>query len=301
MNRIHVKGNTWALEGKQLIGYYQVDEKSCILLDAGKENERADIENTLAEAGLSPVGLILSHMHYDHNENSRYFREKFGIPVAMPRGEAEICRNEATLKNHLFCFTPGLISQYPRLQNLICPVDRPIEMDETQIDFQGATFEILHTPGHSPDHCSIVTPDGVCYLGDAIMCGQDLARSQIPFVFGVALDLETKKAMRGYSYDRYIVPHYGILEELLPVLEENISLIERQAAYMGSLITKPTTFCDCYAVIMEALEQASVHPIWNLHMERYLRPYIEYLIDTGVLTLAAGNGAPTVAPRGWQE
>ena len=301
MNRIHVKGNTWVLEAKQLIPYYQVDEKSCVLLDAGKENERADIENTLAEAGLSPVGILLSHMHYDHNENSRYFKEKFGIPVAMPRGEAEICRNEATLKNHLFCFTPGLIAHYPRLQNLICPVDRPIEMDEDSIEFQGATFEILYTPGHSPDHCSIVTPDGVCYLGDAIMCGKDLARSQIPFVFGVALDLQTKRALRGISYDRYIVPHYGILEELSEVLEENISLVEQQTAYMGSLITEPMTYCDCYAAISQAMEQVGSHPIWNLHMERYLRPYIEYLVDTQVLKLVAGKGAPTVAPWGFPE
>ena len=32
-------------------------------------------------------------------------------------------------------------------------------------------------------------------------------------------------------------------------------------------------------------------------MERYIRPYAEYLIDTGALALIEQNGAPAVAPK----
>ena len=140
MERIHVKGNTYCLKGKQLIPYYVVEEGKCVLFDTGRGTERQAIEDALAEAGLTPVGMILTHMHYDHNENTRYFKERYGIPAAMPRGEAEIIRNEASLKNHLFCFTSGLIRETERLQNLLCPIDRPIEWEENRLDFAGTTF-----------------------------------------------------------------------------------------------------------------------------------------------------------------
>ena len=41
MKRIHVKGNTWVLEGPQLVGLYQIDESTCLLLDPGRGLHRA--------------------------------------------------------------------------------------------------------------------------------------------------------------------------------------------------------------------------------------------------------------------
>lgn len=39
------------------------------------------------------------------------------------------------------------------------------------------------------------------------------------------------------------------------------------------------------------------HPARGLHLERYIRPYLEYLVDRGDLTLIEQNGAPAVAPK----
>ena len=56
MKRIHVKGNTWVLEGPQLVGLYQIDESTCLLLDPGSTKLQGEIEAALAQAGLTPVG-----------------------------------------------------------------------------------------------------------------------------------------------------------------------------------------------------------------------------------------------------
>ena len=42
MKRIHVKGNTWVLEGPQLVGLYQIDESTCLLLDPGSTKLQGD-------------------------------------------------------------------------------------------------------------------------------------------------------------------------------------------------------------------------------------------------------------------
>ena len=51
MKRIHVKGNTWVLEGPQLVGLYQIDESTCLLLDPGSTKLQGEIEAALAQAG----------------------------------------------------------------------------------------------------------------------------------------------------------------------------------------------------------------------------------------------------------
>ena len=43
----------------------------------------------------------------------------------------------------------GMVRTIPRLQNLICPVDRVIAFGETAIDFCGVPLGILRTPGHA--------------------------------------------------------------------------------------------------------------------------------------------------------
>ena len=52
MKRIHVKGNTWVLEGPQLVGLYQIDESTCLLLDPGSTKLQGEIEAALAQAGI---------------------------------------------------------------------------------------------------------------------------------------------------------------------------------------------------------------------------------------------------------
>ena len=303
MEHVKVKGNTWYLLGRQLIPYYQVDDAHCILLDTGRVSERNDIVKTLEDLGLTPVGIILSHMHYDHHENTRFFKEKYGIPAAMPRGEAEICSTALALKNHLFCFSPGLISKTERLYNLICSIEYPIEREEKEISFQGANFGIQRSLGHSPDHICIITPDNVCYLGDALMYGEDLKRAEIPFFLDLAEAMRSQEELLTLRCDHYIAAHMGVLDasELEPVVRENIALIRRQAEMVASLIDRPMNMCECYEAINRKIGQEDEHPIWYLHMERYMRPYLDYLQDEGMVKLVKGKGSPTLAPLGWQE
>ena len=179
MKRIHVKGNTWVLEGPQLVGLYQIDESTCLLLDPGSTKLQGEIEAALAQAGLTPVGVLCTHMHYDHHETTRYFRETYGAQTCLPQLEADIVRSEESLKNHLFNFTMGMIRTIPRLQNLVCPVDRVIAFGETELVFCGVPLQVVRTPGHAPDHVCFITPDNVCFAGDVLMTDLDTLRQDI--------------------------------------------------------------------------------------------------------------------------
>ena len=56
-----------------------------------------------------------------------------------------------------------------------------------------------------------------------------------------------------------------------------------------------------YAAVVTAMDLPVGHPIRALHLERYIRPYLEYLIDRGDLALMDLDGAPAVAPKGWNH
>ena len=236
MKRTNVKGNTWILEGPQLVGLYQIDEKTCLLFDPGSTKLRPGIEAALQEAGLTPVGVVCTHMHYDHHETTRYFRETYGAQTCLPQLEADIVRCEQSLKNHLFNFTMGMVRTIPRLQNLICPVDRVIAFGETAIDFCGVKLGVLRTPGHSPDHICVITPDNVCFAGDALMTEDVLAEAMVPFVFDMADDLATKELLKDQPYDAWIFCHkgvrYGSVQDLA---QRNIDHIQNQLAACAAL------------------------------------------------------------------
>lgn len=51
-------GNTWYLEDWQLIPLYRTDETHCILLDTGLYSQRREIEDALAAAHLTPIGIL---------------------------------------------------------------------------------------------------------------------------------------------------------------------------------------------------------------------------------------------------
>ena len=163
------KGSTYVAQGRQLVPVYLLDEKDCVIREPGRVNEREGIGRMLAERGLSLRGVMVTHMHYDHHENTSYLKEKYGAICWMPRQDAELCRDRVALRNHLYTFSPDLLATERRLRDLICAVECPVLPEQTKVSFAGADFEIVHTPGHSPSHMSIVTPEGVCFVGEVLV------------------------------------------------------------------------------------------------------------------------------------
>ena len=105
MKLTQVKGNTYALEGRELIPLYKTDDTHCILLDTGLWHERALLDEALTEHHLTPVGIINSHIHPDHSANDRFLQEKYHLPVALPAGEAELCTDIESIRDY-FHLTP---------------------------------------------------------------------------------------------------------------------------------------------------------------------------------------------------
>jgi glyoxylase-like metal-dependent hydrolase (beta-lactamase superfamily II) len=292
-----ISGNTWCLVGYQMIPLYLTDSKHCIMMDTGTEDMRGDILRALEEADLTPIGLLCTHTHYDHFGNANFFSQHFHCPVALPLGEAEICRTFASVKSHLAVFSAGQIMDDPKMASIPCLVDHVIRPEENDTMFRGVRFRVLHTPGHALDHVSYITPDGVCYGGDALLCGHSLTVSKLPYAFNFRQSLESIEKFRTLDASKMILAHKGVVDAPFDqLLDDNIRVMREQLQWVGGLIDHQMTVEEIYTAVRQAMGIQVNTPEKALNLERFLRPYLECLIDDGTHRQSIRDGALCYEP-----
>lgn len=290
----HVLGNTWVIEGNGLMGLYRLDDSRCILLDSGEITERDDLARLLDDHGLTPVGTICSHIHPDHTINNVWLKERYGTRVAIPCGEANIARAPKGMKAFFFSASPGALAQ--DFRDIESPMDDLIPWEDGDFSFCGVTFRILHTPGHSIDHISIVTPDRVCYAGDAVICGDFMLKSKLPYHIYLETSLHSGEKLKGTDCDFYIIPHRGVRTDIDMVVDEAAAHLLQKAEEILSLITRPMTFSEIWFAVNEQFSLLSSRPVRAALMERNLRSFVDFLVDKGRLKWYAERGMLYYAP-----
>ncbi len=284
----HVLGNTWVFKSWELIPFYKVDESHCILLDTGLNDQREDLEESLQREGLTPVGVICSHAHIDHMGNVAYLKEKYGTKLAMSLGEAGHQMSYLGLNITNYLMSPEDVVASPPLHGTPCLADRIILPTEDHITFCGAAFDIIHTPGHTVDHICTRTPDNVLYLGDAMMTGRTLHHSKFPYAFCVKDYLDSMRKMRTEPAEKFIVAHFGIYDEILPLVDMEARFFAERMVDLLDLIEGPTTpakmaadICRRYKIDAGDLRNLSYFASSSLSYINYLRGlgYLEAYIE----------------------
>ncbi len=284
-----VKGNTYVLEGEELIPLYRVGEDKCVLLDTGLLVERQELEDSLLENGLTPIGVLSSHAHVDHCANNGYLQEKYHIPVALTWQEAGMCSSIMTLKCYFLTLTPGIVERESG-----CMVHRPdviVPASDGPFEFAGVTFGIVHTPGHSSGHIAVITPDNVCYVGDA-MLSRDQQNAKLPYALQHVAAFESRKKLLTTRCDYYIMAHKGVCTgaDFPALVRDNDELILRRSREILALVTEPMTFSTIDQKVCAFYSLLTRQPRRALRFERNVRFFVEYLVDTGYLDMDCVEG-----------
>ena len=298
-----VLGNTMVIDSPFLIPLYMTDSHHCILMDTGTDTMRQRLEQTLEAAELIPIGILCTHTHFDHYGNAGYFSQRYNCPIALPLGEAEVCRTMSSIKSYMFCFSAGQVAADPNMAALPCLVDHVIRPEETDTMFRGVRFGVIHTPGHSIDHVSYVTPDRVCYVGDALMCGHSLHASKLPYAFHMEESFATMEKLRDISCAKMILAHRGVVDAPYGALvDENVAAMDHEIRQISRLIDRQMTVEEVYRTVQRELEIQVTSPVKALNLERFLRPYLEHLIDRGSHRQSVRDGLLCYEPvEGWRD
>jgi len=150
---------------------YLIRGERTVLIDPGHSRHLTGLFSRMEEDGISPDEihvLIITHAHPDHLEGLEAFLEK-PVRIAMSREEERYLLGDGKL----LLDVTGMDPSRPSFR-----ID--FYLGEGELRLGTKTFNIFHTPGHSPGSLSIYWPERkALFTGDLIFY-QGVGRTDFP-------------------------------------------------------------------------------------------------------------------------
>jgi len=146
--------------------YLVVDEQAreCAVVDPGEE--AGLILHKLAATGAKPVAIWLTHAHIDHVLGVGRVAAETGVPVWLHPADRP-----------LYDAVPQQAEWFGLRAPTLPPPDQAFAHGDT-VRVGDVSFQVRHTPGHSPGSVSLVGP-GVVLGGDVLFAGS-IGRTDLP-------------------------------------------------------------------------------------------------------------------------
>ncbi|WP_042223460.1 MBL fold metallo-hydrolase [Oceanobacillus manasiensis] len=163
--------------------YIVYKEKKALIIDPGGSPQ--EVISFLEELNLLPEAILLTHAHFDHIGGVEELRERYRLDVYLHSEESNWLE-DPSLNGSL-----GLMGQevttYKAEQNL----------QEGEMEIAGFTFEVRHTPGHSPGSVSFVFHEYTTVFGGDVLFRQGIGRTDL-----IGGDMKVlEKSIRNKLYD----------------------------------------------------------------------------------------------------
>ena len=143
------------------------EDSTCLIFDPGSEGEK--LIQFLKEQDLNPVGIVLTHAHFDHIGAVDVIRDEYRIPVYVHKNEKD------------WLTTPSLnLSDFMKVGKIQVKEADVLINEEQELTIGSFTFQVFETPGHSPGSISLYFADeGIAVVGDALFNGS-IGRTDLP-------------------------------------------------------------------------------------------------------------------------
>jgi glyoxylase-like metal-dependent hydrolase (beta-lactamase superfamily II) len=149
--------------------YLLIGEERTVLVDTGLANTPDEVlAPALAERGIAPDLILISHADLDHCGGNRRMRERYpSALLACPEADRGWIESNAAMvaENYMWHAPYGLDQPDEQARTELlghlggdAPIDLTLRGGETVRLGAGRRFEVLHLPGHTPGHIGLWDP-----------------------------------------------------------------------------------------------------------------------------------------------
>lgn len=160
--------------------YLVADEETgeAVVIDPGQD-AAPQVRAQLAERGLTPVAILLTHGHLDHTWNAQELADEYAIPVYIhPDDRGMLADPGEGLGKALAAMIGVMEFREP---------EKVIEFaDGEEIEVAGIRWKVDHAPGHTRGSVLLTVetpgeeePSVVCFSGDVLFAGS-IGRTDLP-------------------------------------------------------------------------------------------------------------------------
>ena len=182
--------------------YVVSDEtKECVIIDCGAyyEEEHVALQKYIADHQLTPVRLLATHGHLDHNFGDVSLFHTYGLKV-------DICAEDQDMVEHL-------PEQARDLFGMQLPDERPqvgrLLKDGDVVTFGTHSLRVLRTPGHSYGSCLYYCKEeDVAFTGDTLF-RMSIGRTDFAEGSWTEMECSLKRIVRDLPQTTRLLPGHG--------------------------------------------------------------------------------------------
>ena len=146
------------------------EDGSCLIIDPGVSdgNERKKLEVFIKSHQLNPTHIINTHCHIDHVLGNKWCKDKYGIPLWIPKGEEMVLARLLSVAQ--MYGVPADPSPEPDF----------LMQEGEEIRCGEACWQLIAAPGHSPASiCMYDASQKILIAGDVIFY-ESIGRTDLP-------------------------------------------------------------------------------------------------------------------------
>ena len=281
---VHVKGNTYYLDGAAKIGIIKNtnDPSRSIVVDTGLDDDAGRrLLKIMQENGMGVGTIINTHSHADHCGGNDIVKSRTGCAIyASP-------------------FDTGLI-EYPELEPFYLYSAYPLKelnnkflkakgtkvdcvLGDGKLDINGVELDIVPLHGHTPGMIGVATSDNVLFAGDSFFSGYILKKHGIPYFTGIGESISTLLNIKRMRYDYYVPSHGDALTSPEETLDANIKALEANMEYIADICSKALDREEIVAKLMGKYSISQNIPQYYLTVST-ASAFLSHMTNEGMLT-----------------
>lgn len=170
------------------------ETKEAVLIDPAASPEA--LERDIEALGLHPVGILLTHGHFDHIGAAKEIAERYQIEIGAGCEEADVMSDAGVNMSGEFAKPFGV------------KPDRVYRDGET-FELAGFSIHAIHTPGHTKGGmCYYLPQEGVLFSGDTLFC-ESVGRTDLPTGSMSALVASVRGLLKNLPDDTVVYPGHA--------------------------------------------------------------------------------------------